>query len=376
MVTPPFFKVHGLCYRHLKFDQKLLKMNKIEIPNELKNLAKLSRGDLVKNLGIDVFRNVLLDIFLGRNVRTFTETLTRTRLIQSHMALWEFFCTQKAKGVSPLNLLDQAKYHLINSRLNVKEKAVYEWLVAMTQKQTQNVLRNDHGDNFENLTTATLEVLKNQNIDEYPFISQGLSFNQVSFTCEELSWISLVLGSQTLTIRGSEKSLHGKYFEKLILGSIFQIFGFQLLSVEDVTKNGFWLSSQSEDRREADATIVCNNLGIRVDIGFIGSGNSEITLDKVSRFTKYDEIAGKKYLMSTIVIVDTLGERSKARELAKVIEGEIICMSDPLWILSLAQQISERIGIANPLDGVRVDQLESYLYEALINIDLELLINN
>jgi hypothetical protein len=351
-------------------------MNRIEIPNELKNLAKLSRGDLVENLGIDVFRNVLLDIFLGRNVRTFTETLTRTRLIQSHMALWEFFCDQKAKGISPLNLLDQAKYHLMNTRLNVKEKAVYEWLVAMTQKQTQNVLRNDHGDNFEDLTTATLEILRNQDTSDYPFISQGLNFHTVSFTREELSWISLVLGSQTLTIRGSEKSLHGKYFEKLILGSIFQIFGFPLLEVEDVTKNGFWLSSQSEDRREADATIVCNNLGIRVDIGFIGPGNSEITLDKVSRFTKYDEISGKKYQMSTIVIVDTLGERSKARGLAKEIEGEIICMSDFSWVFSLAQQVSEKIGIRNPLIEVTPTQLESYLSNALERIDLEKLIKS
>lgn len=38
-------------------------MNRIEIPNELKNLAKLTRGDLVENLGIDAFRSVLLDIF-------------------------------------------------------------------------------------------------------------------------------------------------------------------------------------------------------------------------------------------------------------------------------------------------------------------------
>ncbi|MFW2003647.1 CfrBI family restriction endonuclease, partial [Acinetobacter ursingii] len=70
-------------------------------------------------------------------------------------------------------------------------------------------------------------------------------------------------------------------------------------------KNGFWLSSQSDERREADATIVFNILGIRVDIVFIGPGNSEITLDKVSRFTKHDEISCKSYHMSTIVIVDT-----------------------------------------------------------------------
>ena len=350
-------------------------MNKIDIPNELKNLAKLNRTELVGNLGIEVFRNVLLDIFLGRNVRTFTETLTRTRLIQSHMALWEFFCIEKAKGISPITLLDQAKFHLINSRLSAKERAVHEWLVAMTNKQTQNVLRNNHNDNFEELTTATLEILRNQNLEGYPFLSDGIRFNSVSFTYEELSWISLVLGSQTLTIRGSEKSLHGKYFEKLILGSIFQILGLKWLDVEDVTQDGFWLSSQSEDRREADGTIVFNNKGIRVDIGFIGSGNSEITLDKVSRFTKHDEIAGKRYTMSTIVLVDKKKKKSKARELARVIEGEIICMSDPNWVFLLAEQISERVGNFNPIQCLSVDKLELYLSSALMKIDLQELIN-
>ncbi|ATY42683.1 CfrBI family restriction endonuclease [Acinetobacter baumannii] len=351
-------------------------MNLIEIPEELSGLAKLSKQELVEELGTEVFRDVLLNIFLGKNVRNFTEALTRNRLLQSNIALWKFFCEQKKLGISPLDLINIAKEKLLNAKLSPKDRAVYEWLVAMTNKQTQNVLRKSHDKEFEDLTQATLEMLDKELLECHSYVSQGVKLGEeISFTFKEMCWISLVLGSQTLTIRGSEKSLHGKYFEKLILGSIFQIFGLKLLEIEDISQNGFWLSSQKEDRREADGTIVNDAVGIRVDIGFIGPGNSEITLDKVSRFTKFDEISGKKYEMSTIVIVDTLGEKSKARELAKAIEGEIICMSDPNWVFTLAKQISEKLSIKDPLKDILIEDLENYLSEKLKLIDLDQLIN-
>lgn len=352
-------------------------LNSITIPEELSGLAKLSKQELVEELGIEVFRDVLLNIFLGKNVRNFTEALTRNRLLQSNIALWKFFCEQKKLGVSPLDLIPVAKEKLLNERLSPKDRAVYEWLVAMTNKQTQNVLRKSHDKEFDDLTQATLEMLDKELLEGHSYISHGAVLGEegIAFTFKEMCWISLVLGSQTLTIRGSEKSLHGKYFEKLILGSIFQILGLKLLEVEDISQNGFWLSSQHEDRREADGTIVNDNVGIRVDIGFIGPGNSEITLDKVSRFTKFDEISGKRYEMSTIVIVDTLGEKSKARELAKKIEGEIICMSDPNWVLELAAQVSEKLSIDNPLKDVLAENLENYISEKLKTVDLNRLIN-
>ena len=352
-------------------------MQSPEIPEQLSGLAKLSQKELVDQLGTEVFRDVLLKIFLGKNVRNFTEALTRNRLLKSNIALWSFFCEQKKLGRSPLSLIDIAKEKLLARGISSKDRAVYEWLVAMTNKQTQNVLRKSHDQEFDELTQATLEMLDRELLEEHSYVYHGISVgeDEIPFTFQELCWISLVLGSQTLTIRGSEKSLHGKYFEKLILGSLFQIFGFELLAIEDISKNGFWLSSQHEDRREADSTIVHNNLGIRVDIGFIGPGNSEITLDKVSRFTKYDEISGKKYVMSTIVIVDNLGEKSKARELAKQIEGEIICMSDPNWVMLLANQISQNLSIRNPIAHISEKDLKEYLSEKLKNIDLEELMN-
>ena len=107
-------------------------MNSIKIPEELSGLAKLSKQELVDELGIETFRDVLLNIFMGKNVRNFTEALTRNRLLQSNIALWKFFCEQKKQGISPLDLIDVAKIKLLNGKLSPKERAVYEWLVAVS----------------------------------------------------------------------------------------------------------------------------------------------------------------------------------------------------------------------------------------------------
>lgn len=353
-------------------------LQKIIIPKELSKLSTLSRGELVETLGKDPFREVVTEICLGRNVRNFTEILTRKRLIQSNMALWDFFCVNKKNGLSPLDMIEIAKQQIISGKASSKDKPIYQWLTALTGKQVQNVLRkHQEPTEFDVLTQNTLSILKDECKSSSGVEPTTVEYDDsLFFTPEELYWIFLVIGSQTLTIRGSEKSLHGKYFEKLVLGSVFQIFGFKLLAVDDISQNGFWLSSQKDNDRESDCTIIHDDLGIRVDIGFIGSGNSEITLDKVSRYLKEAEIAGKKYSMSTIIIVDTLGAKSKAKGLAEKIDGVIICMSDPDWILQLFRLVSLKLNIDNPLEYITEGpQLENYIRQKIVSIDLEELIN-
>lgn len=353
-------------------------MKEIIIPEALSNLSTLSKHELVASLGADPFREVVVDICLGLNVRDFTETLTRKRIVQSNAALWEFFCSNKRQGISPFDLIEIASTKLLKGKVKRKEKPVYQWLTGLTNKGVQNVLRkSENRADFDSLTGNTLEMLKAEAVgkteEQYLKITTD---TEVAFSSEELLWILFVIGSQTATIRGSEKSLHGKYFEKLILGSVFQIFGLELLEEKNVIRNGFWLSSEDSDRRESDCTIVYNSKGIRVDIGFIGSGNSEITLDKVSRYRKYDEIAGESHEMSTIVIVDTIGENSKVRKLAEDIEGAIVCMSDKNWVSQLSQLVSNRLNIEDLLADITThEELECFFRKKIEPIDLEELIN-
>src|SRR3989344_9380367 len=65
------------------------------------------------------------------------------------------------------------------------------------------------------------------------------------------------IGSQTLAVRGSEKSTYGKLFERLVLGSVLQVLGFEhVLYPPRKTTGVFWLSSRLE-ARESDATLLC-----------------------------------------------------------------------------------------------------------------------
>ncbi|EAS7594118.1 restriction endonuclease, partial [Salmonella enterica] len=46
-------------------------------PAELIRLAKISKGDVFDKFGPEVFQKVVFDVLTGKNVREFTEGLTR-----------------------------------------------------------------------------------------------------------------------------------------------------------------------------------------------------------------------------------------------------------------------------------------------------------
>ncbi|EGQ2960266.1 CfrBI family restriction endonuclease, partial [Staphylococcus pseudintermedius] len=129
----------------------------------------------------------------------------------------------------------------------------------------------------------------------------------ININWEIINLLFMAIGAQTLTIRGSSKSMSGKMFEKLVLGSCLTLMGFEYLeeapSEIDPSKKYFWLSSISESDRETDATITYNEKAISIDIGFIGKGNPEIASDKLTRFRSYKDIGKISHLMRTIVIV-------------------------------------------------------------------------
>lgn len=146
-----------------------------------------------------------------------------------------------------------------------------------------------------------------------------------------LTYLLNAIGSQTLTIRGSEKSTFGKLFEKLVLGSLLSILGFRFVSHKRAGEKVFWLSSQDE-KRESDAALLYEiGKGVRFDIGFIGRGNPEISLDKVTRFQQAEVIRGIPFYMATIIIVDRIGRDSRILEMARAVNGTIVQMSATYW---------------------------------------------
>lgn len=137
--------------------------------------------------------------------------------------------------------------------------------------------------------------------------------------------------------------MYGKLFEKFVLGSVLSLFGAEYINKADNSKDrmAFWLSDPN-NKRECDATLLFRpGYGMSFDIGFIGAGNPEVVIDKLTRFESKMERGGRRNLMSTIVLIDTLGENSSAINIAYEMGTHIIQMSNSYWVYELVQIIKE-----------------------------------
>jgi hypothetical protein len=321
------------------------------IPELGLSLAKYSGNQLIDRVGEDIIKNVVYSILCGGNVRALTEGLTQRRISLSNAAMLIAYLKASKNIKDFQNRLPQlVSNELKLSKLKPEQKIFLQWLVGLTGKSVQNVLRSDHI-HLEAYLSDLEKSLKNaikQSNKEFGDLSGTIVIDKENYL---INWPTILqlftaIGAQTLAIRGSEKSMYGKLFEKLILGSLLSILGFKLIDPKKSTKSNkvFWLS-QRETSRESDATLLVKpGIGVRFDLGFIGPGNTEISLDKVSRFEREMDFGRKLHFMSTIVIVDRIGEGSRIRDLAKRIDGNIIQMSMTYWVKEICQILKTKVG--------------------------------
>jgi hypothetical protein len=349
-----------------------------QIPKIGKQLANYSGMEIIDRLGEDVVKNVVISILSGGNVRALTESLTRRRLSLSNAAMLMLFlqCVKNCDNFS-VNLNEIVANELKNGRLDKDSKMFLNWLVGLTGKGIQNVLRSDEKSFKEYLSNLNESVAKSALESDALFGALQVVFTDKKNQVYRLNWRELLqifcaVGAQTLTIRGSEKSMYGKFFEKLVLGSLFTLLGFTLKkeSIERQEKI-FWLSERG-NKRESDATAIYKlGIGVRFDIGFIGPGNTEISLDKVSRFEREIEIGSQKHYMSTIILVDRIGDRSRITSMARQIDGDIVQMSMTYWVKEVAAVLHNRIGFSHTLLNMDGEKSIAYINEKMKNVDLK-----
>ncbi|MBW8011089.1 MAG: CfrBI family restriction endonuclease [Chloroflexi bacterium] len=342
------------------------------------SLLDANGKEVIQKLGINTARDIVLDVMLGKNLRDSTELLTRRRLAALNIA----GVAMILKGIKrDRNFVEKmpeiAEKILKRKRISKGEKWIALWVLGLTGKASQNVLR-DKASMLTEYRTRYVEINEdtvNKAIIDFGRLEGEIYLDQKLIT--ELNWQFMLqlmgmIGSQTLTIRGSEKSLYGKLFEKLVLGSLLHILGFAYAKSGEPTslKKEFWLSSTGE--RESDATALWGaGKGARFDIGFIGRGNTEISLDKVSRFAREVELGQKKWYMATIIIVDRIGERSKIRELAQNIDGDIVQMSMTYWPQDIAKILRIRLQFEHPLIEMPHSEVSAYLSDAMKTVPIE-----
>lgn len=333
----------------------------------------------VERLGQEAIRHAILSVMLGHNIRSQTEPLSRRRIAQVSGALVSMFARGyfSQKGFEA-KLSELAVSQLRSVRGNDNARIwLAQWLIGLTGKAWQNVLRSNPEELEQYLVDfeAAIEESARKCADELGDYRMTLSFIENGANASvDLDWkgitrLTTAIGSQTLTIRGSDKSLYGKIFERLILGSVLTILGFR--RVEKNTGRGageFWLSDSS-DIRESDATLrVSDGRFARFDIGFIGPGNSEISKDKLSRYAREFELANGTNTSVTFIVVDRLPRTGKTERAAKDIAAEIVQMSLNHWPRDLARRLGERLGVKHELQDVKDGEMGEYLRTRLAKV--------
>jgi hypothetical protein len=353
-------------------------LSELMSPAALKLLAA-SGNDFVRQIGIEVVRGVVLDVLTGRNLRDSTEVLTRRRIAALNLATVNLFLQGSATSADFVSQLPHlAADILTRKRLTKSERWIAQRALGLTDKAYQNVLRdNPHAlaEYRDRYIEACRQVITNH-AQKHGELTGVLKMG--SGVKAEVNWLLMTylfntIGAQTLAIRGSEKSAYGKLFEKLILGSLLHILGFKHVSPEQPgpLKRVFWLASRGE-RRESDATLLYEaGKGIRFDIGFIGRGNPEISLDKVTRFEREVSLGRSRWYMATIIIVDRIGTNSRIERLAQEVNGTIVQMSAGYWPQLVARELNRVLGFKHDLVNMEPARIEKYLERKLGQVPLE-----
>ena len=264
-------------------------------PAESRLLLTGGGKDFIERIGVEAARQVVLSVMHGENIRTQTEPLSRRRIAQVSGAIVALFANgllQREDFTQQLSTL--AVEQITASRRN-DNASIWpaQWLIGLTGKSVQNVLRSNPAareayiSDFETAVKDAADKCRAEMGDLQMTLGyvQDAQGETVPLDWEGITRLTPAIGSATLTIRGSDKSIYGKLFERLILGSVLSIMGFERVNPATNSKpeQVFWLSDSS-DVRESDATLLISPGKLaRFDIGFIGPGNPEISKDKLSR---------------------------------------------------------------------------------------------
>jgi len=348
-------------------------------PERGKLVLTANGKEFVERLGVETARQVILAVLRGENIRKQTEPLTRRRVAIATGAMISLFAKGWVEVDDFTEKLSALALEQMDNTSQSKKDTFWpaQWLIGLTGKSIQNVLRSNpelrqsYIQDFENAVEEAAQRCQ----EDFGDISMNLGYvvdGELKQNLRPLDWkdltrLSTAIGATTLTIRGSEKSTYGKLFERLIMGSVLTMLGFEYVENSQSPKleKVFWLSDSS-DVRECDATIRLRPGKLaRFDIGFIGKGNSEIMKDKLTRYANEIQQNGIANFSQTFIVVDKMPDTTKTTDAALKSGAEIIQMSMQFWALELAKGLKKRLGYKAEILSVPEDELSDYLEQKL-----------
>ena len=126
-----------------KIKKQLNALTDLISPADL-DLLSASGSQLVGQIGLDVVRGVVSDILTGRNLRDSTEALTRRRIATLNLATMELFIKGSANSKDFVNQLPKIATDILSKgNLSKSERWLAQWILGLTDKAFQNVLRDD-----------------------------------------------------------------------------------------------------------------------------------------------------------------------------------------------------------------------------------------
>ncbi len=239
-------------------------------------------------------RKIVLTVLLGKNYRALTEKATSLE-ISCYMS-WILAVCHKAKITYGNEWLEKLQELCTATKKSPETKWLRVWLMGLALKTTQNlgVKTGEYTEYLKKAKTASDTLTDQQaNATSIELYTNGLTPTPLS--TGDSVWLLQVAGAAVLTIRGSRKSAVGKLLEKAIARACLTALG--LKEGDDFQLN---LAADSEVDREIDAEITTRRGKVRVDVALIGTGNQEVSEDKLSRVGR-----------NGIVLVDKLGSKSK-----------------------------------------------------------------
>lgn len=219
-------------------------------------------------------------ILTGRNYRLFYEDATRRTLIETYREL-----TDLARMYPEDNAEWKAHIRNLVRTGNLEDQRMRQWLIGLAKKTATNlgIRVSDYPSVFDDVM-ADIEAAV-----EYDAERRELAL---------LLWC----GTATLTIRGSQKSKIGKSLEVAIARAALTVIG---LSEE---RGDFRLNVEADEEvdRETDAEVRTPRGFVRLEVGLIGVGNSEVIGDKVGRMER-----------NGIILMDMIPAKSSAYRTAE-----------------------------------------------------------
>ena len=148
-------------------------------------------ADFIEQIGLDVIRDIILDVLTGKNLRDSTEAITRRRLSALNLAMLSLFLRGSASSPDFVSTMPRvASEMLTRKRLPKSERWIAQWVLGLTDKAVQNVLRDD-GTLYESYTEQYMEAC-NEMIDNHRKIYGELSGTlQLDTGAEaQIDWLS------------------------------------------------------------------------------------------------------------------------------------------------------------------------------------------